>query len=145
MKYKLIIDEKLEEEIILITNKQTELTNQIENLIKNYSTPYNIIGYRDDEIRILTFQDIECITILDRKVIVIDLNGNHYRIQERLRDLECILPDYFIKINKSCIANERRILRFHTLIGGSVDAIFKCGYKDYVSRRCFKEIKRRYE
>ena len=50
-----------------------------------------------------------------------------------------------MRINKSNIANEHRILKFETLIGGGVDAIFKCGYKDYVSRRCFKDIKRRYE
>ena len=27
----------------------------------------------------------------------------------------------------------------------SVDAVFKCGYKEYVSRRCFAQIKRRFE
>ena len=27
----------------------------------------------------------------------------------------------------------------------AVDAIFNCGYKEYVSRRCFSEIKRRFD
>jgi len=26
-----------------------------------------------------------------------------------------------------------------------VDAVFKCGYREYVSRRCFAQIKRRFE
>ena len=145
MKFKLIIDKDVEEEIIVIASKETELTKQIENLVSHYSHNYILIGYRDDEMRKLSFKEIECITILDRKVIAIDNLGNHYRIVERLRDLENVLPPYFIRINKSTIANEKYIVKFNTLLGGGVDAIFHCGYKDYVSRRCFAEIKRRYE
>lgn len=103
------------------------------------------MGYREDEICRLEFQEIECITVLDRKVIAIDTNGNHYRIQDRLRDLEEILPSYFIRINKSSLANEHRIRRFDAVFSGGVDAVFQCGYREYVSRRCFAEIRRRYE
>jgi DNA-binding LytR/AlgR family response regulator len=103
------------------------------------------MGYRDDEMRKLAFGEIECITILDRKVIAIDTKGSQYRIQDRLRDLEEVLPSYFIRINKSTLANEHRILRFDAVFSGGVDAIFQCGYREYVSRRCFAEIKRRYE
>ena len=103
------------------------------------------MGYRNDEMRKLTFQEIECITILDRKVIAIDTNGNHYRMKDRLRELEDILPSYFIRINKSTLANEHRILRFDAVFSGGVDAVFQCGYREYVSRRCFAEIRRRYE
>ena len=103
------------------------------------------MGHREEEIRKLAFQEIECITILNRKVIAIDTKGNQYRIQDRLRDLENILPSYFIRINKSTIANEHRILRFDTVLSGGVDAIFQCGYREYVSRRCFAELRRRYE
>ena len=95
--------------------------------------------------RKLTFQEIECITILDRKVIAIDTNGNHYRIKDRLRELEEVLPSYFIRINKSTLANEHCILRFDAAFSGGVDAVFQCGYREYVSRRCFSEIRRRYE
>jgi DNA-binding LytR/AlgR family response regulator len=93
----------------------------------------------------LTFREIECITIIDRKVIAIDTLGNHYRIQDRLRDLEELLPSYFIRINKSTLANEHRILRFDAVFSGGVDAVFQCGYREYVSRRCFADIRRRYE
>ena len=95
--------------------------------------------------RRLRFEDIECITVIDRRVVIIDTSGAKYRFKERLRDLEEVLPSYFIRINKSTIANEHRILRFAAVFSGGVDAIFKCGYKDYVSRRCLSEIKRRYE
>jgi DNA-binding LytR/AlgR family response regulator len=145
MKYKLIIDKKVEEEIIAIVHAPSSLTEQIENLVCIYSGADSVMGYRDDEMRKLAFQDIECITILDRKVIAIDTTGNHYRIQERLRDLEEVLPSYFIRINKSTLANEHRILQFDAAFSGGVDAVFQCGYREYVSRRCFAEIRRRYE
>ncbi len=145
MKYKLIIDKNVEEEIIAIVHAPSDLTQQIENLVCSFSGADFIMGYRDDEMRKLAFGEIECITILDRKVIAIDTKGIHYRIQERLRDLEEVLPSYFIRINKSTLANEHRILQFDAVFSGGVDAIFQCGYREYVSRRCFAEIKRRYE
>ena len=145
MKYKLIIDRDAEEEIIAVVRAPSSLTEQIENLVRSFSGPDSIMGYRDDEIRKLAFREIECITILDRKVIAIDTNANRYRIQERLRDLEDVLPSYFIRINKSTLANEHRIARFDAAFSGGVDAVFRCGYREYVSRRCFAEIRRRYE
>lgn len=145
MKYKLIIDKTAEEEIVAIVHAPSSLTHQIENLVRRYSGADSLLGSREDEIRKLSFEDIECITVLDRKVTAIDTNGNRYRIQDRLRDLEDVLPSYFIRINKSTLANEHRIARFAAAFSGGVDAVFKCGYRDYVSRRCFAEIKRRYE
>ena len=145
MKYKLIIDKNAEEEIIAIVHAPSSLTRQIEDLVRSFSGADGIMGYRDDEMRKLAFEEVECITILDRKVIAIDTNGNHYRLQDRLRDLEEVLPSYFIRINKSAIANEHRIERFDAVFSGGVDAVFRCGYREYVSRRCFGAIRRRYE
>ena len=145
MKYKLMIDRDAEEEIIAVVRAPSSLTEQIENLVRSFSGPDSIMGYRDDEIRKLAFREIECITILDRKVTAIDTEGKRYRIQDRLRDLEEILPSYFIRINKSALANEHRIRRFDAAFSGGVDAVFACGYREYVSRRCFAEIRRRYE
>ena len=145
MKYKLIIDKDVEEEIIAIVHSPSELTEKIENLVINFSGADYIIAYSDEEMRRLSFSEIECITVFDRKVVAIDGKGERYRIGERLRDLDLILPSYFIRINKSTIANENRILRFDAAFSGGVDAVFKCGFKEYVSRRCFREIRRRYE
>ncbi len=145
MKYKLIIDKTSEEEIIAIVHAPSSLTQQIENLVCNFSGADSIMGYGEDEMRKLAFQEIECITVLERKVIAIDMEGKRYWLKDRLRDLENILPSYFIRINKSTLANEHRILRFDAVFSGGVDAVFRCGYKEYVSRRCFSEIRRRYE
>ncbi|MBR2036354.1 MAG: LytTR family transcriptional regulator [Lachnospiraceae bacterium] len=145
MKYKLIIDKNADEEIIAIVHSPSSLTQQIEDLVCSYSGAESIMGYSDDEMRKLEFSEIEYITIIDRKVIAIDTDGNHYSLKDRLRDLEDILPSYFIRINKSTLANEHSIQRFDAAFSGGVDAVFRCGYREYVSRRCFAEIKRRYE
>ena len=145
MKYKLIIDKNVEEEIRVIAHAPSSLTKEIEDLVFRLSGTESIMGYREDEMRKLAFPEIECITVLERKVIAIDSSGNQYRIQDRLRDLEEILPSYFIRINKSTLANEHCIARFDAAFSGGVDAVFQCGYREYVSRRCFAEIRRRYE
>ena len=145
MKYKLIIDKDAEEEIIAIVHAPSSLTEGIENLVCSFSGADCIMGYRDEEMRRLAFGEIECVTVLDRKVIAIDKSGNRFLLKGRLRELEEILPSYFIRINKSTIANEHRIARFDAVFSGGVDAVFRCGYRDYVSRRCFAQIRRRYE
>ncbi len=145
MKYKLIIDKNAEEAVTVTVHAPSALTEQIENLVCGYSGVDGIMGYRDDEMRKLVFSEIECITVIDRKVIAIDTAGNRYNVRDRLRDLEAVLPSYFIRINKSALANEHRILRFDAVFSGGVDAVFACGYREYVSRRCFAEIRRRYK
>lgn len=145
MKYKLIIDKTAEEQITVVAHGPSALTQQIEDLVRSFSGTDSLMGYREDGMRKLAFPDIECITVLDRKVVAIDTRGAHYRIQERLRDLEDILPSYFIRINKSTLANEHRIVRFDAAFSGGVDAVFQCGWREYVSRRCFADIRRRYE
>ena len=58
MKYRLIIDKDAEEEIIAIVHSPSSLTEQIENLVCNYTGTDCILGYRDDELRKLTFREI---------------------------------------------------------------------------------------
>ena len=144
MKYRLIIEKNAEEEIRAIVHAPSELTEQIENLVCSFNGTDSIMGYREEEMRKLTFKEIECITIIDRKVIAIDTKGTQYRLKDTLRDLEEKLPSYFIRINKSALANEHRIQRFDSMFSGGVDAVFQCGYREYVSRRCFADIRRRY-
>ena len=145
MKYKLIIDKDAEEEIIAIVHAPSSLTQEIEDLVHNFSGADYIIGHHEEEIRKLPFGEIECITVIDRKVFAIDTKGNRFSLKDRLRELEDILPSYFIRINKSTLANEHRIQRFDAVFSGGIDAVFQCGYREYVSRRCFAEIRRRYE
>ena len=145
MKFKLIIDKDCEEEILAKVHSANDLTRKIEDLVLSYVGENELQVQGDYELLTLNFSDIECVTVVDRKLYVIDGKNNKYRTGGTLTELEERLPSYFIRINKSSLANERKISCFKTSFSGGVDAIFKCGYKDYVSRRCFAEIKRRYK
>lgn len=144
MKYKLIIDENREEEVVITAHAPSDLTAKIEELVRRYSGTDKLPVYTEDEMKLLPFSQIECVTVEDGKTIAIDTKGKHYRIRMRLYEVEKLLPGYFIRINKSAMANENRLERFAAAYSGAVDAVFKCGYREYVSRRCFAQIKRRY-
>ena len=145
MKFSLIIDKNGPEEIIARVHGPSALTEQIEALVLSYNQTDRIAAFREEELRILKFSQIECITVLDGKTTAIDDTGTHYRLKQRLYELEPILPASFIRINKSSFANETRLKEFTATFSGGVDAVFQCGYREYVSRRCFAQIKRRYD
>lgn len=145
MKFTLIIDPEKEEEVTVTVHQRSSLTDQIEAMILQQSGCDRLIAYTEDELKMLSFEQIECITVLDGKTYAIDTKNRKYRLKQRLYELEAMLPSFFIRINKSTLANEKRIERFVTSFSGAVDAVFRCGYREYVSRRCLSEIKRRYQ
>lgn len=145
MKFKLIIDKEKDEEVVATVHNRTTLIDQIEALILKHAGTDRIPGYTEDDIKLLAPSQIECVTVLDGKTYAIDTKNRRYRLKQRLYELEQQLPSSFIRINKSTLANEARLDRFQVTYAGSVDAVFKCGYTEYVSRRCFTQIKRRFE
>ena len=145
MKFNLIIDKVKEEEVTVTVHERSALTEQIEALVKQHTGTDRITAFAEVEMKQLSFADIECITVLDGKTYAIDAENKRYRLKQRLYELEELLPTFFIRINKSTLANEKKIQRFAASFSGAVDAVFQCGYREYVSRRCFTEIKRRYD
>ena len=143
MKFRLIIDKNKDEEIVATVHDRTPLIDEIEALLSKHTD--RIPGYIEDDIKMLSISEIECITVLNGKTYAIDSKNKRYRLKQRLYELEAALPASFIRINKSTLANENALDRFSVTIAGSVDAVFKCGYREYVSRRCFAQIKRRLE
>ena len=145
MKFKMIIDQTKDEEIVATVHTPSALTDRIQQLVQEYTGTDRVAAYMEDDIRMLPFSDIACITVMEGKTFAIDRKGKQYRLKQRLNALEALLPGYFIRINKSAIANRKRIDRFAVTYSGAVDAVFQCGYREYVSRRCFSQIKRRFE
>ena len=143
MKFRLIIDKEKEEEVVATVHGRCPLIDEIEALISKHTD--RIPGYTEDDIKMLSVSQIQCVTVLDGKTYAIDSQNQKYRLKQRLYELEEQLPSSFIRINKSALANETALDRFTVTIAGSVDAVFKCGYREYVSRRCFSKIKRRLE
>ena len=143
MKFKLIIDKEKDEEVVATVRERTAFIDELESLISKHTD--RIPGYTEDDIKMLSVSEIECVTVLDGKTYAIDTQNRRYRLKQRLYELEGTLPSSFIRINKSTLANENALDRFTVTYAGSVDAVFKCGYREYVSRRCFAQIKRRLE
>ena len=143
MKFRLMIDKEKEEEVVVTARSRSSLTDEIEALISKHTD--QIPGYTEDDIKMLSVSDIQCITVLDGKTYAVDSENKRYRLKMRLYELEATLPASFIRINKSALANKTHLDRFQVTYAGSVDAVFKCGYREYVSRRCFTQIKRRLE
>ena len=143
MKFKLIINKEKDEEVVATVRERYPLIDEIEALISKHTD--RIPGYTEDDIKMLSVFEIECVTVLDGKTYAIDSKNRRYRLKQRLYELEAQLPLSFIRINKSTLANESALDRFAVTVAGSVDAIFKCGYTEYVSRRCFAQIKGRFE
>ena len=143
MKFKLIIDKEKEEEVVATVHDRSPLIDEIKALLSKHTD--RIPGYAEDDIKMLSVSEIACVTVLDGKTYAIDSQNRRYRLKQRLYELEAQLPSSFIRINKSALANESALDRFTVTIAGSVDAVFKCGYREYVSRRCFAQIKRRFD
>lgn len=145
MKFRLIIDDTQDEEVVATVHNRSALTDELEALVLQYAGEDKLPGYTEDDMKLLSYKDIECITVLDGKTVAIVKDGTRYQLKQRLYELERRLPACFIRINKSTLANENRLEKFTASFSGAVDAVFKCGYREYVSRRCFAAIKRRYE
>ena len=144
MQFKMIIDQTKDEEIVATVHAPSALTEKIQQLVQEYTGTDRVAAWLEDDIQMLPFSKIVCITVLEGKTLAVDRNGKKYRLKQRLYELEAVLPPSFIRINKSAIANEQQIERFAANFSGAVDAVFRGGYREYVSRRCFAEIKRRY-
>lgn len=142
LRFKLNIDSNAEEITEVTAKKRSSFVDELEYLILKYNEDDKITAYTEDDIKILKFSEIDCVTVINGKTTAIDNNGQQFRLKHRLYELESILPASFIKINKSSIANRNRIEKFTAAFSGSIDAVFKSGYTDYVSRRCFAQIRK---
>ena len=90
MKFKLIIDKEKEDEVVITAQKRTALIDEIEMLISKYTD--RIPGYTDDNVKMLSVAQIECISVLDGKTYAIDSANCRYRLKQRLYELEATLP-----------------------------------------------------
>ena len=144
MIFRLNLNPKCEEEVIANVHERTPLIDEIEKLVTQENVSDQLTGYLEDEIRILNAEEIECFFVEDEKTYALCSDRKKYVIKKRLYELETILPTDFIKLNKSAIANSKKISKFKVLLSGAVDAEFTSGYTECISRRCFADIKRRF-
>ncbi len=141
MKFTLNIDKETDEEVIINVHERTPLVDEIEKLVLN--DVFELVCFDEDKTAIiLDFSDIHCFVVENNKVYAFT-DTKKYTIKCRIYQLEEKLPSSFIKVNQSCIGNLKKIERFDASFAGSLVVRFKCGYKDFVSRRQLKKFKER--
>ena len=144
MIFKLVIDKEQEEQIVATVHGRSALTDRIEALVAGAERTEELTGYTQEDTVILKPEEIECICVEDGKTFAVYADGIKYRLRGRLYEVEARLGPEFVRVNKSVLANWKKIRRFKASIAGAVDVEFKSGHVEYVSRRCFAELKRRY-
>lgn len=141
MKFTVIITNEHDEEVVIYAREKTKLIEDIENLINDNA--FELIGYSGYEVINLRTDEVVCFLVEEGKVYALT-DKDRFRLKSRLYQLEETLPENFVKINQSCIANIKKIERFDTSVSGTLLIKFKNGYKDYVSRRQMKAVKERF-
>ena len=139
MKIKIFIDKEHDEEVVIYAHEKTELVDKIERLVKGDG---NIVAKRDRVSYNINLCDVVCFTSDDNKVFA-HSGKEMFEVDDKIYELEESLPDNFLKINKSCIANIDQIKSFDATISGTLAVNFKNGFRDYVSRRRMKHVKER--
>ncbi len=139
VKCEIIIDPLSEERIVIYARENSALIDEIKKLTEQNE---ELMGYKDGEIIKLDLIDIHCISVIQNKAYAF-CDNEKYLVKERLYTLEERLPQFFVKINQSCLANIKKMERFDTSVSGTLKIHFKNGHTDYVSRRQLKAIKER--
>lgn len=140
MKFSIFIDKERDEEVIIYAHERTKIVDDIEALV--YGSKKSLIGFCEDGAVTLESDAVICFTVENNKILAVTREGK-FKIKQRLYQLEKTLPNSFIKINQSCIANIKMIKKFDTSLFGTLNVIFINGYSDYVSRRNIKNVKER--
>ena len=144
MIFRLFIDRDKPEEVTATVHQRTPLIDEIERLVVQSGLSDQIPWYVEDEIRMLRVEEIECFVVEGEKTYAMYSDRKRYQVRRRLYELEKDLPAGFERISKSALANWKAVARFKVQLSGAVDAVFKSGYVECISRRCFAELKRRY-
>lgn len=140
MKFSLHIDKTRAEELIIYAHENRPVFSEIQQLLCK-DDPV-LVGYEDDSIIVLPLDEVACFISDDDKVFAL-LGSHRYLVKKRLYQIAEVLGPNYIRINQSCIANQKQISRFTATVGGSLAVIFQNGHRDFVSRRELKNVKER--
>lgn len=141
------LDHEIESEIKIVFTMHA-LSYLIEFLKSAGSNgkPVNmLIGKRDEAYRPINVGDVAYINAINNNVYINDVKQKQFVIKPKLYQLEhMILPDYFIRINKSEIVNIKRITMIVPMFKGKL-IIYLEGYKNPldISRNYTKAFKER--
>jgi DNA-binding LytR/AlgR family response regulator len=141
MKYRVIINNDIEEDVLIYAKSRSAALEQIEDILRREST--ELIGTDDDGSTVMISpSEIFCVSVEDGRAVAIT-KDKKLKLRQRLYQLEELFGDGFLKINQSCIVRISAIERFEPSFSGALNVRLKNGFTDYVSRRQMKKVKER--
>ena len=144
MKFFLVLDKEKEPSVTVVCDKMTRFVEKIETLCREYDENEEIVyGYAEEEIFPLSLSDVDCFFTKESRVFAA-VGEKEYATKLRIKQIEGLVDDRFIKINQGCIVNVGRVEKFAVSFGGALKIVLKNGRFDYVARREVKNIKRRF-
>ena len=93
MKFNLIIDKTAEESVTMAVHARSPLTDEIESLVLAYGGDDRLVGYRDEEMKLLRIGDVDCFFIADGKTCAATADGKTYLLRQRLCEIEARLRE----------------------------------------------------
>ena len=121
MKFRLIIDKSRDEEVIVYAHEKKKLIDEIEKLVCENN--FELTGFIDREAIKLNLAEVYCFISENNKVFAV-CEKEKFLIKYRLYQLEEKLPENFVKINQSCIADIKKIKKFDASFEPEVLLIF---------------------
>ena len=143
VKIEIQIDPQCHDPVVLIRTDQK--TQQVEDIVHSIETGMDnsyplIVGYRDNEMELLSQLDITRVYVEARKVWIC-AGSEVYESNKSLSFLEQQLnPDRFIRISRFEIANIRKIASFDFSTAGTVYIRFDNGSVTWAARRYVRAI-----
>ena len=109
MIFKLIVNKECEESICATVHERTPLIDEVERLVSLDDAPDTVVGYEEDTIAVVRIADVELFFVENDKVYAHCGDNKFYRIKKTLSEIEQIVPNDFVRISKSGIANWSKV------------------------------------
>lgn len=146
MKIRIEISDSDEEEVIIRCKERTEKILCLEQVIENVVRGDNLLvlysantEYYIPKKEILFFETYDCKVCTHTK-------DRMYKTNHKLFELADIMPSYFVRISKSCIANIRMINSLRRELTGNGEITFAGSDKStYFSRGYYSVLKDKLE
>jgi len=141
LKVEIRVDDSCEEpKILVITNRVTDEINELVQKLAG-STPQMIVGFRDDQAKILDQSEIVRVFTSGGKAFA-ETESGQYAVRLRLYELEERLDGrQFVRISNGEIVNLKKVREFDLSLSGTICVRMANGSVTYVSRRYVTKIK----
>lgn len=143
MKIRIEVNNKMDEaEVIIRCSEVTDEVVKLESRLSELITPKTkIIFYKNEQEYYISPSDILFFETNTHGVIAHTVNEIYY-VKFKLYELEKILPDAFVRVSKSTIANSDKVYSIlRNITSASRVEFLNTHKKIYVSRKYYKELR----